>query len=122
MIFRGELYSNKYEKKIRPYVPYQLSQKFFEKSHNSYHPGSKQTQRMVCESFVWPYMESDIKKWVQQCDPCHRAKVTRHNRTIVQSIPNNVEKIAAVHMDLVGPLPINQGYTYLLAMIDGFSR
>ena len=118
----GDLYCNKFEKKIRPYVPHQLRREIFDKLHNSHHPGSKQTQRLVCERFVWPFMKRDIKKWVQQCDPCHRAKVTRHNRTIVQSIPNNVEKFAAVHMDLVGPLPSNQGYTYLLTMIDRFSR
>ena len=77
---------------------------------------------MVCERFVWPFVKRDIKQWVQQCDHCHRAKVTRRNRTIVQSIPSNVEKFAAVLMDLVGPLPSNQGYTYLLTMIDRFSR
>ena len=118
----GEIYCDKTDNKIRPYIPATLRRDIFNNLHNLYHSGVKQTQRSICERFVWPYMKKDINKWVQECINCQRAKVTRHNHAVVQSIPNNVTKFSTVNIDLVGPLPPNKGCAYLLTMIDRFTR
>jgi hypothetical protein len=67
-------------------------------------------------------MNSDIKLWTKCCPACQRAKVTRHNVSAVSVIPTEGGKFDQLHVDLVGPLPYNEEYTYLLTMIDRYSR
>lgn len=107
---------------IRPYVPEKLRYEIFKLVHNLSHPGAKQTVNLVSERFVWPFLKKDIKKFVQECIQCQLSKVNRHNKTIIKSIPNDVPKLSTVHIDIVGPLPSNRGYSYLLTCIDRFTR
>ena len=108
--------------RIRPYVPQTLRRKFFAALHNLSHPGVKQSQKFLTERFIWPNMKKDIQNWVNTCVPCQTAKVTRHNKSSVVTIDNDVPKFSSVHLDLVGPLPASHGYAYLLTMMDRFSR
>lgn len=67
-------------------------------------------------------MQQDIKVWCKGCLDCQASKVTRN----VKNDPGNFVapdgRFSQVHIDIVGPLPICEGYTYLLTMIDRFSR
>ena len=67
-------------------------------------------------------MRSHVQDWVNSCLQCQASKVQRHNKAPVQTIDNNVPKFSAVHLDLVGPLPPNNGCAYLLTIIDRFTR
>ena len=106
----------------RPYIPKKLRFKVFQQVHNLSHPGIKQSQNLICERFVWPGIKKDVNDFVKQCLHCQLSKITRHNKAIIQSIPNDVPKLSNVHIDLVGPLPDNKGFRYLLTCIDRFSR
>ena len=116
------LYCDTSTGRIRPFIPKSLRGKFFRLVHNLAHPGVKQSSLLICQRFVWPNMKRDIKEWVNACYHCQLAKVTRHNHSVIKSIPNDVPKFGTVHIDLVGPLPVNRGYSYLLTMIDRFTR
>lgn len=118
----NDLYCDVNFNNIRPYIPVTLRKRFFRLLHDMYHPGIKQSQKLIGERFVWPYMKKDIKEWASSCIECQTSKVHRHNRAVVESIPNEVPKFSTVHMDLVGPLPPNKGFTYLLTMMDRFTR
>ena len=107
---------------IRPYVPKSLRFQIFQQVHNLSHPGIKQTIHLVTERFVWPGIKKDIQNFTKECQHCQLSKITRHNKSIIQSIPNDVPKLSCVHIDLVGPLPINKGYQYLLTCVDRFTR
>ena len=106
----------------KPYVPACMRRKIFEQIHNVSHPGARSSLKQVRARFIWPRINSDIKLWTKCCSACQRAKITRHNVSAVSAIPTEGGKFDQLHVDLVGPLPYNKGYTYLLTMIDRFSR
>lgn len=67
-------------------------------------------------------MHKDIKNWCKECISCQKSKVTRHTvlNPIHFSVPEG--RFKHIHIDLVGPLPTCEGYSYLLTCIDRFSR
>ncbi len=67
-------------------------------------------------------MSKDIKQYCQSCIPCQKSKITRHNKSPIQPIEVPNERFNHVHMDIVGPLPSSEGYSYCLTIIDRFTR
>nr|VZH99412.1 unnamed protein product [Spirometra erinaceieuropaei] len=45
----------------RPFVPPSLRRKVFSSLHNLSHPGSRATDKLVSDHFVWPGMHKDLK-------------------------------------------------------------
>lgn len=107
--------------KARPFVPVGLRTLVFQKLHNLAHPGIRTTQKLISARFVWPAMQKDIAKWTRSCIGCQKAKVQRHTQTPFGKYKIPDERFQIVHLDLVGPLPPSDGYTYCLTMIDRFS-
>ena len=107
---------------IRPFIPELLRDKCFDNLHNLSHSGVKASQKLICQRFVFPDIKRFIKKRVQQCLICQKNKVTRHNKSPIMPIDNHGSKFSSIHIDLVGPLPPSYEYTYLLTVIDRFSR
>ena len=116
------IYCHVFNSVCRPYIPQMLRQRYFQRVHDIAHPGTRATLRMVTERFVWPHMKKDIRQWCDDCNSCRRGKITRHNVIPPQTIPPEGGKFAQVHLDLVGPLPPNEGYTYLLTIVDRHTR
>ena len=106
----------------RPFIPTSMRKEFFQRVHNLSHPGVRTTQKQLSERYVWTNMSRDIKNWTMQCLSCQRTKVTRHNRTPIQPIPTTGGKFSQVHLDLVGPLPINKGQRYIMTAVDRYTR
>ena len=106
----------------RPVVPESLVKHVFDTIHNTSHNGVKATKRQIAACYVWPNMARQIKEWVAQCQSCQKAKVTKHNITPYQSFDHPTSKFEIVHVDIVGPLPQNDGHSYLLTAVDRFSR
>ena len=67
-------------------------------------------------------MLTDIATWTRECDACQSPNVTQHTRTPIEQIPNHDERLTHVDMDIVGPLPCSGGYSYLLTIVDRFTR
>jgi transposase InsO family protein len=80
------------------------------------------TARLIKERYLWSTMSKDIGTWVATCEACQRAKVHRHNRAELQRFPAPSARFADIHVDIVGPLPESDGYSYLLTAIDRFTR
>lgn len=106
----------------RPYVPPSLRKRIFAELHSLSHPGIKTSRRLVGDRYFWPNMQNDIATWTRECDACQRTKVTQHTRTPIEQIPIPDERFSHVHMDIVGPLPCSGGYSYLLTIVDRFTR
>ena len=106
----------------RPFVPSTFREQVFTRLHALSHPGSRASQRLVTSRFVWPGINSDVRKWARQCIQCQRSKVHRHNVTPLSRFPTTHHIFTNIHIDLVGPLPPSGGFTYLLTMIDRFTR
>ncbi|CAH8526056.1 unnamed protein product [Schistosoma rodhaini] len=51
----------------RPFVPFTCRRKMFQQLHGLSHPGIRATTKLITERFVWPKMNSDIKRWARNC-------------------------------------------------------
>ena len=106
----------------RPFVPEQLRKLVFTAFHSLSHPGTRATRHLIGARFVWPNMNKDINQWTKSCLQCQQTKVTRHTNAPVLSFKPPDSRFDVVHIDLVGPLPLSQGYKYLLTCVDRFTR
>ncbi|KAF2347188.1 Integrase catalytic core, partial [Trinorchestia longiramus] len=106
----------------RIYLPATLRRTAIAKYHALSHPGIDRTLRLIAERYVWPSMPEDVKPYVQHCHDCQASKVTKHNRAALQACAFSGNKFDSVHLDLLGPLPQSRGHSYLLTLIDRFSR
>ena len=58
---------------------------------------------------------------VSSMSACQQAKVKRHMVTPLSRFPKRQYRFSNLHIDLVGPLPPSQGFTYLLTVVDRFT-
>ncbi|GFV69163.1 hypothetical protein TNCV_803531 [Trichonephila clavipes] len=116
-----EIFCDVSREKVQPYVPEELRFEVFRSLHNLYHPGIRATKRLIQDCFVWPRMKY-IAKWTRCCLPCQRSKLQRHTVSPIQPFAPTVERFQHVHIDLVGPFPPSDGFTFLLTCIDRYTR
>ncbi|BHF80104.1 hypothetical protein SprV_0702322800 [Sparganum proliferum] len=95
----------------RPFVPPSLHRKVFSSLHNLSHPGSRATDKLVSDRFVWPAIQKDLKAWTRACIPCQRSKIQRHNKAPIGTFHGPGARFSHVHLDIVGPLPLSNGCT-----------
>lgn len=108
--------------KIRPYVPLKFRKSIFKSLHNLSHPGIRATKKLILDRYVWPSVSKDVVEWTRSCLDCQRSKVTRHTVSPIQPFLPPAARFDHVHLDLVGPLPPSNGYSYLFTCIDRFTR
>ena len=106
----------------RPVVPLSLVKDVLSSCHSLSHAGGNALLRDVRRRYVWFRMASDVKEFARGCLPCQRAKITRHSRAPLAPLDMPDHRFSALHVDIVGPLPESEGFTYLLTIIDRFSR
>lgn len=106
----------------RPYVPEQFRRAVFDSLHSLSHPGIRATQRLITTRYVWPSINSDVRKWARSCLQCQRSKVHRHTAAPLATFATPDIRFDMVHIDIVGPLPPSNGFNYLLTGIDRFTR
>ena len=94
----------------------------FKSLHDLSHPGVRATQKLITSRFVWPGINSDVRRWTRSCIQCQRAKVQRHPTAPLASFPIPDARFDFVHIDIVRPLPPSHGYTYLLTCVDRYTR
>ncbi len=76
-------------------------------------------QRLITARFVWPHIKRDVRQWTKVCLSCQRNKDNKHTSTPLSTFA----PLSAIDaLDLVGSLPHSNGYTYLLTVIDRFTR
>jgi len=90
--------------------------------HNVAHPGVEATVRLVSAKFCWPKMAKQVRLFAQQCIPCQKAKISTHVHLAPAAIHVPLRRFEHVHVDLVGPLPVSSGFTYLFTIVDRTTR
>jgi Integrase zinc binding domain len=103
---------------FRPLVPDQYRQAVFDSVHGVAHAGIRASVRLISARFVWPGMAKQVASWARECVACQRSNVVRHVHLAPERIPMPAGRFAHVHVDIVGPLPVSQGFTHMLTMID----
>ena len=107
---------------VRPIVPKDYRRVVFESLHNLSHPSIRATQRLVMAHYIWPGIKSASRKWTRTCLKCQKSKVQQHNVTPLLTFTTPGTRFDHVHIDIVGPLPPSQGFSYLPTCIDRFTR
>lgn len=86
------------------------------------HCGITQTKRNA-QGFIWENMAEEITSYVETCPLCQvtrpPGKLQMHGEIILHDTPTPGERVL---IDLVGPLPKVNGYTYIVNMMDAASR
>ena len=108
--------------RFRPFVPTSFRRKIFDICHALSHPSTRLTKKLISERYVWPLMNKQIAEWCRSCVACQQSKITRHQVNPLQSFAPPSAKFSSVHVDIVGPLHVSDGYSYILTVIDRFTR
>ena len=100
------------------------SQRFniFSALHGISHPGVRASRRLISARFVWRGLANDVCDWCKSCLQCQGGKVFHHVHIRPEKIPVPFRRFAHVHVDLVGPLPSSNGFTYLFTCINRSTR
>lgn len=106
----------------RPYLVGDFRKQAFVNLHHLAHPGIKATVKLVVKRFVWPSVKKDTANWARICLSCQKSKVQRHVISPHGEFGLISERFFHVHVDIVGPLPISNGFSYLFTIVDRFSR
>ena len=105
----------------RPFIPSKFCRTLFDSLHSLSHPSIHATLKLITDRYVWPNINSDIRKWAQSCLSCQQSKVQRHTRAPLATFATPDARFNEVHIDIVGPLPPAQGFTYILTCINRFT-
>lgn len=106
----------------RPLVPKGYRRKVFDVIHGLSHPSIRSSIKLIKSKFVWHAMAKDIREWGRCCQACQRSKVQRHVKTSIGDFHGPHRRFAHIHVDIVGPLPVSQGYRYLFTVTDRSTR
>jgi len=106
----------------RPLVPTSLRRSVFTAIHGISHPGVRSSVRLVSAKFVWFQLSKDVRNWARTCLDCQRGKVQKHVKTEIQHIPVPSRRFSHIHVDLVGPLPMSHGFSYIFTIMDRATR
>ena len=117
-----DLYCDVSTSSARPFVSKNLRKKLFDSLHSLSHPGANAMAKLVAERFIWPGVRKDCREWSRQCVACQRAKVSRHVSSPLGTFDLPRARFAFIHIDIIGPLPISQGYRYCFTAVDRFTR
>ena len=106
----------------RPFVPMTHCRAVFDTRHHLAQPGPKAMVKLVSVRFLWPNMRRDITTWTRSCVSCQKPKVHKHIHAPLGIFSSPDARFSHVHIDLVGPWSVSQGFTHLLTCIDRFTR
>ncbi|KAG7307845.1 hypothetical protein JYU34_006448 [Plutella xylostella] len=106
----------------RPYLTPSFRRPAFDRLHNLSHPSMRESVRLVSDRFVWPLMKKDCKEWARTCLQCQRSKVNRHVSSPLGRFDQPSQRFRHVHIDIIGPLPHSDNFTYCLTAVDRYSR
>lgn len=114
------------ETAARVIVPEKLRASVIRQYHNSQlacHQGKERTWLQISDTFFWPGMKNDVTRWVKSCLACRRRKTPRPIRAGITEAALATKPNETIAMDIWGPIfPSNKGNTYVLTMIDTFTR
>ncbi|KAK9687374.1 Integrase zinc binding domain [Popillia japonica] len=88
------------------------------------HPGFHKTYRRIKDTYYWPSMKADIRKYVKNCQSCQinktNFKPTRQPMEITSTSDKPFDRLA---IDVVGPLPITEeGNRFIITAQDDLTK
>lgn len=79
------------------------------------HAGVQRMKETMKRIYFWPSMTNDIKKFVEKCEACERAKVTKYTKMPMQITSTGSRPFEHVYLDHVGPVnpPSDRGHKHI---------
>lgn len=110
----------------RLFVPAELRPQVIHWAHTSLlscHLGVRRTMYAISRRFWWPSMEREVREYIEACSVCARNKTSSRPRMgLLQPLPIPSRPWADISMDFVTGLPVSQGNTTVLTVVDRFSK
>lgn len=87
------------------------------------HPGVDRTAFVIGKRFWWPKSKADIQNYVAACPECATHK-SSHQRPagLLRPLPVPHRPWSHIAVDFVTGLPVSQGNTFVMTVVDRFSR
>lgn len=90
---------------------------------NAGHQGINNTYNIAHEHYYWPNQTQTIGKYIKNCERCKMNQVSLRKPTeTLKPLPVISRPWYRVGMDLTGPLIPSNGYSYILTMVDHFTK
>ncbi|GFT17722.1 transposon Ty3-I Gag-Pol polyprotein [Nephila pilipes] len=106
-------------KKKRSYIPESFRKIVFNSVPNLVHPGIKATTKLLKSKFVWPSINNDARTWTRSCLKCPKLHDTC---SPFQQYYNVSKRFTEINLDIIGPLPSSEGFSYCLTIIDRYNQ
>jgi len=91
--------------------------------HDSGHEGYQKTLHRVAQDFYWQGMKTSIQTFVRQCIVCQKHKTEHlHPVGLLQPLPVPLQIWSDISMDFIEGLPLSQGKSVLLVVVDRFLK
>jgi len=112
--------------KNRLYVPKGLRRRIMDSEHDSKvagHFGRERTMELLARNFYWPNMETDVRKYCNECDNCQRTKAPRHTKHgLLHPLEMACKPWMHISTDFITDLPESEGATMILAVVDRLTK
>ncbi|GAM88161.1 hypothetical protein ANO11243_061920 [Dothideomycetidae sp. 11243] len=93
------------------------------------HGGIDKTIELITRNYLWKGLRNDVKKYLQECDTCHKSKHSRHKPYgLLQALKPPTQPWESVTMDFIGPLPLSEEpltgikYDSILVLVDRLTK
>ena len=110
----------------RLFVPDSVRSKVLLWAHTSRfacHPGINRTLSLLKRYFWWPTMTADTRAFVSACTVCARGKSSNQPPAgLLRPLPVPSRPWSHLALDFVTGLPLSQGNTVVLTVVDRFSK
>ncbi len=108
------------------YVPQVLRQRVLKLVHSapsSGHPGIAATIQLLNNRFWWPSIPTDTITYIKNCETCNISKSPHQLPAgLLHPLPIPQRPWSHIAIDFVTDLPVSQGHTTILTVIDRFSK
>ncbi len=106
-------------------IPQQLRDDILISYHDSVlggHQGAERTYQKIRYKYFWPTLYEDVQYYCKSCIACQEGKRYIHGkRAPLHPIPPN-DTFQKLHMDILELPETEQGYRYVLVLVDQFSK
>ena len=123
VIYRKLVTENSFED-YKTVVPESLRKDVLEMYHNSTlagHGGIRQTYERIREHFFWPNLMREVTQHCKNCEKCSFKKDVIHVKAPLHPVKVN-QPFEKVYLDLIGPLPLSEGFQYIIVFICGLTK
>jgi len=87
------------------------------------HFGQERTMELLTQSFYWPNMEPDVRKYCNECNNCQRTKAPRHAKHgLLHPLELACKPWMHISTDFITDLPESQGATMILVVVDRYMK